>query len=446
MTTDARTAAARFFELDPASVQCPYPILGALRTEAPVAWFDQLDAFVVSRYDLIVEVLRQPEKFSSKSATGRLTKRQVAKMMAELVAEDDEIAAMVDRRSKVPSPPVLVFADPPVHGQQRKLVNRAFSPPAIRELEPDIQTLTTSLIDQFIDQGKVEFVREFAGPLPMTVIAIALGVELERMDDFKRWSDGIVGGIGRNVLGKAELTTIIRSQSHLEQYLLHLIDKRERDPKSDLISQIVHSRVDGERLSTHEIIEMIIQFLLAGNETTTKLITTTMLYLARDAELAARVRSDPELLGPLIEEILRLEPPSTGLYRTATADYELGGELIPAGSSLLLVYAAGNRDPEQFQAPDECVVPRQTIAPHLGFGRGAHFCLGAGLARAESRIGVQSILARCEDVRLEIDVQDLPYDQSYMLHGIQQLPLTFRKNSATRTGERPSPMEKAQPR
>ena len=224
-------------------------------------------------------------------------------------------------------------------------MNRAFSPPAIRELEPDIQKLTTSLIDQFIDEGRVEFVSGFAGPLPMTVIAIALGVELERMDDFKRWSDGIVSGIGKNVLDKADLTTIIKSQSHLEEYLLHLIEERERDPQSDLISQIVHSRVDGERLGAHETIEMIIQFLLAGNETTTKLITATMLYLAHDGELAARVRSDAELLGPLIEEILRLEPPSTGLYRTATTDYELGGELVPAGSSLLLVYAAGNRDP-----------------------------------------------------------------------------------------------------
>jgi cytochrome P450 len=423
--TDALAGAASLFDLDPESVRCPYPIFAALRDEAPVVWVDQLDAFVVSRYDLIAEVLRQPDRFSSRYTTGRATDRQVARMMSELVAEDGEIGAMVERRSKFGTTPVLVRADPPQHGRQRALVNRAFSPPAIRALEPDIEVLANSLIDRFVDRGRVELVAEFAAPLPMTVIAIALGVTLDRMDDFKRWSDAIVSGFGRNGLDKAELTGIIRARSELEEYLLAVIDERELEPQRDLISQIVHARVDGERLTRHEMVEMVIQFLLAGNETTAKLISSTMLHLARDPDEASRLRSDAELIGPFIEEVLRLEPPTNGLYRIAVADCELGGVSIPFGSAIWLAYAAANRDPQHFDAPDECLMRRQATSPHLGFGLGAHFCLGAGLARAEARISVQSLLARCEEVRLAIEPDDVAYEQSYMVHGIQRLPLTF---------------------
>ena len=152
-----------------------------------------------------------------------------------------------------------------------------------------------------------------------------------------------------------------------------------------------------------------------------------MLRLAADPTLADRVRADPDLVPPLLEEVLRLEPPAFGLYRVASADYELGGVAIPAGSSLWLVYAAGNRDPEQFEAPDECVLTRPGGSPHLAFGLGPHFCIGAGLARAEARIAVQSLLARCTDVRLEIEPEDIAYNPSYMVRGIQRLPLTFTK-------------------
>jgi cytochrome P450 len=430
VTEDARAAAVTLFELDPDSVRCPYPILDALREQAPVIWFDELEAWVVSRYDLIVEVLRQPETFSSKSITGPVIDRQVAGTMRELVADDTEIRAMVERRPRSRNDRVLVRADPPAHTRQRALVNRAFSAAAIRALEPDIALLTNSLIDRFIDRGRVELVSELAVPLPMTVIATALGVPLDRMDDFKRWSDGVVGGFGRPGLDKRALTTIIVSRLELEEYLLQVIHEREHDPQNDLISHIVHARLDGERLSDDEIVEMVIQFLLAGNETTAKLITTAMVYVARDEELANRLRSDSRLMGAFVEEVLRLEPPVTGIYRVATADYELGGQLIEEGSSVFLAYAAGNRDPEQFDVADECLVTRQGTAPHLGFGLGAHFCLGAGLARAESRIAIDALLARCADIRLAIDVEDVPYEQSYTVHGIQCLPLTFRPAAA----------------
>lgn len=381
---------------------------------------------MVTRYDLIVEVLRQPERFSSRNTTGPITDRQLASLMRELGTEDPEVGAMLARRKEHGKMPVLVRADPPVHGRQRALVNRAFTPPATRALEPDIDALANSLIDSFVDRGCVELVSEFSVPLPMTVIARALGVSLDRIDDFKRWSDGIVGGFGRTSMGKSELTEIIRSRCELEVYLLGVIQERETDPQDDLVSRIVHARVDGERLSHHEIMEMIVQFLLAGNETTAKLITSAMLRLATDSHLADCLRADPEHVGPFVEEILRLEPPSNGLYRISREDCEIGGVQIPKGAALWLVFAAGNRDPGAFAAPDDCLVRREAGAPHLGFGLGPHYCIGAGLARAESRIAIQALLTRCADIRLEIDPHDVPYDLSYMVHGVARLPLVFR--------------------
>lgn len=421
----ARAAAVALFELEPASVRCPHPAFAALREAAPVAWFDQLDAFVVSRYDLIVEVLRQPERFSSRYTTGPVTDRRLSQLMRELVAEDAELGAMLARRRQFGTTPVLVRADPPVHGRQRGLVNRAFSPRAIRALEPGIEALAHDLVDGFVERGRVELVGEFAVPLPMTVIADALGVARDRRDDFRRWSDGIVGGIGRNGLDKEALLGIMRSRSELEAYLVEVIQAREAHPTDDLVSRIVHARVDGERLTHHEIMDMIVQFLLAGNETTAKLIASTVLHLARHPALADRLRADPTLVAPVLEEVLRLEPPSMGLYRMAVADEEVGGVPIPAGSAIWLVFAAGNRDPERFEAPDECLADRPSSVPHLGFGLGAHFCVGAGLARAEGRIAVQALLDRLDDIRLEIAPDEVPYDPSYMVHGISRLPLSF---------------------
>jgi len=427
MTTDAAFAGAReLFELDPKRVACPYPTFTALRDHAPVAWFDSLDSFVVTGYDLIVEVLREPVKFSSRHATGPATEREMAKVMTELITEDPSALELCERAMKSGAQPVLLSADPPEHGRQRALVNRAFTPAAIRQMEPAIEQLANELIDAFADRGTVELVEEFASPLPMTVIAKALGVSLDRMDDFTRWSNTLVSGIGKRSFDTKELAVILETRTALAEYLLGVVLEREQDPRDDLISQLVEARIDGERLTHSEIVDMVVQFLLAGNETTAKLIATAMLRLARDHELADRMRAAPELVPPFVEEVLRLEPPINGTYRVACEDYELGGVTIPTGSSVWLVYAAGNRDPAQFGDPDAWHIPPPSKSPHLAFGFGEHFCLGASLARAEGRIALQTLLARCDDISLDIDPQDVSYDPSFMLHSLQRLPLTFR--------------------
>lgn len=427
MEQGAVSRAEALFGLDPASIRCPYPIFAGLREQAPVVWFDALEAFVVTKYELVLEVLRQPEVFSSRHATGPVQDRQVKEAMKALASEDADIGAMMAERTRHGVKPVLVHADPPVHARQRALVNRAFRPEVVRALEPTIVQVANDLIDSFVDRGSAEFVRDFAVPLPMTVIAIALGVASDRMEDFKRWSDGMTSGIGRPGISKDDVAEIVRSRSQMEAFLRDEIASREVHAADDLLSQIVQSRIDGERLSGFEVMDMAVQFLLAGNETTAMLITQAMLYLTRRPDLVATIRRDPELIPRFVEEVLRLEPPSQGLYRTANSDYVLGGVPIAAGSALWLAFAAGNRDPDHFVMPDECTLDQQRSAPHLGFGLGPHFCLGAGLARAEGRVAIERMLARLDDFALSVDESVLPMDPTFIVHRIRELPLTFRR-------------------
>jgi cytochrome P450 len=425
LSDDVFAAASELFDFDEQRTACPYPTFAALRESAPIVWFDVLDAYVVTRYDLIAEVLRQPETFSSRSATGPKTDREMMTLMAELAAENAEMRDVAARVTKAGGAPVLLRADPPEHGRQRAFVNRAFTPAAIRGIEPDIARLADELVDRFASRGRVELITEFAVPLPMTVIANALGVSLDRMDDFTRWSKTVVAAIGKRDFGKAELAEILVAQSELTSYLRSVVIEREADPQDDLTSRIVHADLDGERLRRAEVVDMLVQFLLAGNDTTAKLIATAMLRLADDAELADRLRAEPELVGPFVEEVLRLEPPINGIYRTAVVDVDLGGVVIPAGASVWMVYASANRDPEQIPDPDEFQCPQPSKTPHLSFGFGEHFCLGAALARAESRIALQTLLARLDDICLAVEPDAVRYERSFQLHGLQELPLVF---------------------
>ncbi|HVX18814.1 MAG TPA: cytochrome P450 [Acidimicrobiales bacterium] len=424
--TDAAVSGAReLFEFDPERVACPYPTFAAMRDRAPVAWYDELEAFAVTRYDLIVEVLRHPEQFSSRSATGPAADRKLMTVMAELAAEDPEIAELAVKLMTEATAAVLLQADPPEHPRQRALVNRAFTPAAIHAIEPEIEALAQGLIDGFIDKGEVELISEFAIPLPMAVIAKAVGVGADRVDDFMGWSNTLVAGVGVRELGKDEIASILRTRAVVADYLLGLVAERTDDPRDDLISKLAHAEIEGERLTPAEVVSMVIQFLLAGNHTTAMAISTCMLQLAGDPELADRLRAEPDLVAPFLEEVLRTEPPVNGTYRIADAECELGGVHIPAGSALWLVYASGNRDPDEFPDPDAFQCPQASKSPHLTFGFGAHYCLGSSLARAEAQIALRALLDRCSDIRLGIDRADVAYDPSYMLHGLQSLPLTF---------------------
>jgi cytochrome P450 len=415
----------RLFQLDPDAVGCPYPIFEHLRDDHPVVWVDEIESFVVTRYEDIAHVLRHPEAFSSAMATGPVLARQMAAGMQALAArsggELDGILRRVERgRAKV-----LLNADPPLHGRQRKLVQRAFTQRRVRDSEGAIRDIAEHLVDGFVDDGTVELVSAFAVPFPLSVIADRLGVPRQDMAAFKRWSDDFTLAIGNHHLSPDELQAMLVSQSEFFEYFDEMVRQRRSAPTDDLVSELAHARLaDGDELKSPELLGMLNQFLVAGNETTTKLLASSLRRLAEDPELTGRLRADPTAIDAFVEEMLRLESPVQGLYRQAVEDCTVGGVAVSAGASLWLAYASANRDGSVFSRPDELEVERSFAQPHLAFGFGEHFCLGAALARAEARIGIDVLLRRMAEIRLG-EENSFAYERSYALHGLSQLHLTF---------------------
>jgi cytochrome P450 len=420
----SETAVGSLFALEPDAVRCPHVALGALREESPVRWIAEIEAYAVTRYDDIVEVNRHPELFSSTMATGPVFARQLMETITSLLDDEafrDAVAPRLGRGLAT----ALLNADPPLHSRQRALVNRAFSLRKAREREAAIVEITDGLIDRFVERGEAELVTELAVPLPLTVIAQLLGVPTDDMDAFKRWSDDFVVAIGNHNLSKDDLAAMLRSQGEFFEYFGAQIADRRVAPRDDVVSDVVHARIDSEELTEAEMLSMFSQFLVAGNETTTKLIASAVLWLVRRPDLADRLRAQPGDVAPFIEEILRLEAPVQGLFRVATADTTVGGVDIPSGAAVWLAYASGNRDGSAYTDADECLVDREPGKPHLAFGVGEHFCLGASLARVESQVAIQRLLARLDDIRLAVPDEDLGYEPSYVLHGLHRLPITF---------------------
>lgn len=413
----------QLFALEPEALKCPYPRFDALREEQPVAYVPEIESYMVTRYEDIVSISRRPDLFSSIMPTGPVLARQQAETLQELLAEDAELAQRLGRQRR--GTRVLLSADPPDHGRQRRLVNRAFTPPKVKALEPRIREVANALIDAFATRGSAELVHEYGVLLPLTIIAECLGVADDDLPIFKKWSDDFVAAIGNHNMSKEELRSLLLSQSEFFVYFAQKIEERKAEPRNDLITDVVQAELDGEPLATEEMLAMFNQFLVAGNETTTKLIASAVRILLERPELMQRLRDDPSLIPGFVEEALRLETPVQGLWRTALEDTEVGGVPIPKGSHLMLVYAAGNRDERLFadaETPDPC---RSNTMRHLAFGHGEHYCIGSALARAEGRIGIEVLLERLDDLRAAEDLTTLEYEPSYVLHGLRRLPVTF---------------------
>ncbi len=417
--------AGALFRLEPEALRCPFPIFEQFREKAPVQWEPAIEAFVVSRYDDIISVTKRPEVFSSRLNLGPVLDRQMREIIGVLVEEEPVVAAQVARAARLHEG-FLVNSDPPAHSRQRRLVDKAFSVRRVKAMEDELVGIVDGLIDAFDTSGVVELNSQLGSPLPLTVIANALGVPVAKMDDFKRWSDDFVRIMGNHSLGKDDLSIVMRSQGEFYDYFDAQIADRRANPRDDLTTEIVQASIDGEALSDAEMLEAFTQILVAGNETTTKLIAGCLLRLARDPDYADHLRANRGEIPGFVEEVVRLEAPVQGLFRTATEDTEIGGVAIPAGSALWLVYASGNRDAARFDQPDDVCPARRPNPPHLSFGNGEHYCLGANLARAEARITIDRLLTRFSTITTPIDDDhDLHYETSYLVHGLHALPLNL---------------------
>ena len=408
------------------AIGCPYPIFSALRDESPIHFSDKLGTWVCTKYEDIMEILHDTDRFSSLMPTGPRDGRSgFATAMEELAADPSMAEYCQTFLANAANAAVLLNADPPEHRRQRKAVNRAFRPTRLRGMEPMIEKVTSELIDEIIDKGESEFVAEFAVGLPMTIIAVALGVETDDLATFKRWSDDLVMPVGNPDPTTEKVRDYLISLSEFNKFFGNLLQLRRESPQEDIISDVATAEVNDEMLNEAEMLSMLQQFLVAGNETTTKLLTNLMHHLAEEDGLEERLRNDPTLIDNFIEEGLRFEAPVGGLFRMAKEDTTVGETQLREGDHIWLIFAAANRDPEMFSQPDTFSVDRENARDHLAFGHGEHFCIGAMLARIEAKIAVEQILERLENIRLIDGRNTFEYEDTFVLRGLKELHVAF---------------------
>jgi cytochrome P450 len=294
----------------------------------------------------------------------------------------------------------------------------------VKKLSDSIRVIAEDLVTKLEGRGKFDAVADFSVPLPLTVIADQLGVPRKDLDKFKRWSDATIVPLG----GMATTEQLIESlelTEELKAYLAERCHERMAKREDDMLSDLVHAEIDGERaIEIKEVVSILQQFLVAGNETTTNLIAATLQFLFQNPDQLELVERDRGLLPNAIEEALRLETPTSGMWRVTTRDVELGGVTIPEDSMVMLRYAAANRDEAVFEDAESFNVQRENAREHLAFGMGVHFCPGASLAREEARIGVELLLDRLPGLRLAPG-NDFAHHPNMLLRGLKRLDVEF---------------------
>jgi cytochrome P450 len=424
-TLGAVSRLGQLFDRDQEALRCPYPIFDDLRSGSPLVHSDELGSWIATGYDAARTILRDTLNWSSKSPTSPGPRESaMTAAMATLSQEPAMAEAFEKMLSGRRSAAVLLNADPPEHVRQRRVVNAAFRPARIRELEPRVRRRSDELIASFAHRGTVEFVSEYAVLLPMRIIADALGVGDDDLAMFKKWSDDLVIPIGNAAPTVDQVRDFITSTKEFSDYFSDKLEQRSREPHDDLVSDVANAELDGERLTHAEQISMCQQFLVAGNETTTKLITNMANRFAAQPGLQRSIDSDRSLIPSFVEESLRFEAPVQGLYRQARNDVTIGGVTVPAGDHVWIVYAGANRDGDKFECPHDFDAARHNAREHLSFGNGEHFCIGAGLARAEAHVAVEAMLDHLPDLRYA-DRHEPVYEDSFILRGLKTLHLDF---------------------
>jgi cytochrome P450 len=387
-TGEERTIDNNFdqYLLKPAYLANPYPFYLRLRREAPIFWSEAMGAWLLTRYRDAEAALRDPRLISGTRIAAAV------QQLPETV--QPEVRALQNHISTW-----MGFIDPPDHTRLRALVSNVFTPRMIRSLRPRIQTIVDELLDRVQDAGRMDVIADFAFPLPAIVIAEMLGLPPADREQFKQWSNDVMAFLGT---GRPQVDVARRAQQGvyaLKGYLRSIFSQRRQSPQDDLISALLIVEQEGDRLSEEEMFGMCVFLLVAGHETTLALIGNGMLALLRNPEQKQMLQENPGLIDSAVEEFLRYDSPIQHQTRVAREDFELEGQRILRGDRVLPMLGAANRDPAQFADPDRLDIRRQPN-PHLAFGYGIHFCLGAPLARLEGQIAIHTILRRLPRMQL----------------------------------------------
>jgi cytochrome P450/nitrite reductase/ring-hydroxylating ferredoxin subunit len=398
-----------FDPMTPEQRECPFPLYAHARDEMPIFYSGRFDLWVVTRYDDIAAILKDPARFSS------------AQSLAVDTGVDPQVQAVLD--SGYPATPTMVTADPPVHTRFRQLVGKAFTSRQVEVMEPRMREIAHQLVDGFYRDGRTDIVRNYAYPFPMEVIAEILGVPASEMDSFKKWSDDMSARFGPLPLERQ--VECARSEVEFQHYFAAALEDRRRYPREDLLTELLNARVKGEApLTMPEMLSVLKQLLIGGNETSTNLIGSMMLLLMNHPNQLDAVLRDRRLEQNAVEEALRLDAPVQGLFRSATENVNIGGVKIPRGAHLELLYASGNRDEARFADADRFDVARRDSSNHMAFGFGIHFCIGAPLARYEGRVALGVLLDRLPNLRLAPG-QVLEHHAHFFLRGLKHLELEW---------------------
>ena len=382
-------------------VRDPYPELAEARRANPIQKLDSSlmpheegqDVFFIYRHDDISQVLRDGETFSSAHI--------IDLIMGPIMGEY-----------------IMLGMDDPEHKRYRAIVSTAFRQKVLARWEQELVVdVANELIDAFADRGSADLVREFNFPFPTKVISGILGLPREDYKQFQRWTTAILSFF-------TKLDEAIVASQEVKDYMAVILAERRREPREDLISELAQAELEGERLSDEEIFSFLRLLLPAGVETTYRATGNMLFSLLSNTEQLESVRSDRELIPQAIEESLRLETPLLNITRLATKDTEVGGVPIPAGSTVMLMLAAANRDEDRYPDPDNYDVLRETPKPHISFGHGPHACLGTHLARLEMRVALNLLLDRLPNLRLDPDGDD-PHIRGQVFRSPTSLPVLF---------------------
>lgn len=376
-------SAIDFNPLIPPQLDDPYPAYARARREAPVFFSPIFGLWIVTRHEDVCEAARDTARFSSRVIG---------------VDVPPEVSAVLPAAYHAPS---LVNNDPPDHTRMRALLGRSFAPQRIAQMEPRVRSVATGLIEALARDGRADLMEGFAYELPLRIILEMIGVPLGDGRDIKRWSDDW-RTLSTPGLPIEQQLACVESVKAFERYLLGLADARRREPRDDILSHVVAGGPEGEPpAGGPEMVNLFMQLLFAGHETVTTAIGNALLLLLGHPEQLAAVRRDPGLIPAVIEESLRFESPTQGMFRTTTEDVELGGARIPSGARVFLLFGSANRDEGQFDAADTFDIQRRDAGKHVAFGRGPHFCIGASLARLEVRVAIEELLGRLPALRLQ---------------------------------------------
>jgi cytochrome P450 len=399
---------------DPAVLEEPYGYYAQLRELDPVHEVDGTATYLVTRMSLIHEVIADPVTYSSDT---------IKFLHLDQKGRPELWSASSDMVKELDVPMVLATADPPDHGRQRKVLNRLFTRSAIDQREKEIGVLVDALLDRHVHNGSLEWMSEFAIPLPAVVLSRLLGLPDEAADfvrDFGYASGEQISGFASEERC-LEIQGIISDLGPVADAYAQACKADE--PDADTVIGVCAEAVRSGELNDIEALITLLLLVSAGSESTTSLIGTGVSILAKDQALQERVRANPLLIETFVEEACRVDPPFRGHYRRVTRDTQLAGVDLPADARVVLLWPAANRDSSSFENPDAIDVDRTSPRRHVGFGWGIHLCLGAPLARLEARVAFERLLARTTRFELDMPVENLQHHQSLLIRRLVELPL-----------------------